>query len=73
MSENSHGVVCRKMRGLEWSKVREEGPVPGGDQHILALDVAMLHASLMCLTAGVQQLEGYPQLHSSIQSECAVE
>ena len=49
MMEATHRVVSRQMDWLIGGKVSKVDPVPGGDQHILALDVAMTNASLVAL------------------------
>ena len=62
MQVKAYHVVSWHPDWLVGGKVGEEDPIPGGDQHILCLDVAVAHAALMALGHSVQQLEGDPVL-----------
>eukprot|EP00976_Prorocentrum_cordatum_P086988 1186731-Prorocentrum_minimum.AAC.2 len=42
-------VVCRQMGRLEVGEVGEEDPVPGGDKHVLELDVPMTDPAIVAL------------------------
>ena len=50
------------MGGFVGGVVREVDPVPGGDQHVLALDVTVADPLLVALRKRVQQLERHPPL-----------
>ena len=58
----AHRVVGWQVRRLVGGKVRQEQPVPGGDQDVLALDVPVADALLVALRHRMQQLERDPVL-----------
>lgn len=64
VQEGTHRIICLKPDWLVGSKICQVYPVPGGDQHILALDVTMAHPPLMTLSQGMQQLKGNPMLQA---------
>ena len=68
MMEATHRVVSWQPNWLIGGKVSQINPVPGGDQHILALDVAVTNVSLMALSYSMQQLESNPMLHHKISA-----
>mmetsp|Transcript_4856 Transcript_4856/g.17601 ORF Transcript_4856/g.17601 Transcript_4856/m.17601 type:complete len:233 (-) Transcript_4856:326-1024(-) len=55
-------VVRWQVRLLEACEVRQVGVVPGGEEHVLALDVAMTHAQLVRLGHCRDELKGQPLL-----------
>ena len=46
----THRVVSWQPNWLIGGKVSQVDPIPGGDQHILTLDVAVANVSLMALS-----------------------
>lgn len=56
------GVLEVEEDGLVRRKVGEKEPVPGGEEHVLGLEVAVPHAACMQARDGLDELEGEPQL-----------
>lgn len=50
MKATTHWVVSWQLDWLIGGEISQVDPVPGGDQHILTLDVTMTYASLMALS-----------------------
>lgn len=50
MKAATHWIVSRQLDWLIGGKISQVDPVPGGDQHILTLDVTVTYASLMALS-----------------------
>ena len=59
----AYWIVGRKARRLVGGQVSEVHPVPGGDEDIFGLDVAMADSGCMALSQSLQQLVCYPALH----------
>ena len=68
IQDKAYHVVSWDPDWLVGGKVSEEDPIPGGDQHIFSLDVAVAHAALVALGHSMKQLEGDPVLQEAVQS-----
>lgn len=50
MMQATYRVISWQPNWLVGGEVSQVDPIPGGDQHILTLDVAMTNSSLMALS-----------------------
>lgn len=57
-----HRVVGGQADGLVGGPVRQVGPVPGGDQHVLGLEVAVVDPRRVRRRQPLQKLVRHPQL-----------